>query len=71
MTDRHAGYLVTLDVDLRDDDAQAVLNAICMIKGVIVAEPLVADPMGTIAENRARRAIWDRMMASLTSKDAP
>lgn len=70
MTDRHAGYLVTLGEDIRDDDAQAILKAICLIKGVIVAEPIVADPLGMIAENRARRDLWNKMM-DLLAKDRP
>ena len=44
MTDRHAGYLVTLVEDIRDDEAEEILKAICLIKGVIVAEPIAADP---------------------------
>ena len=28
MTDRHAGYVVVLDDSLREDDAQATLNAL-------------------------------------------
>jgi len=70
MTDRHAGYLVTLVEDIRDDEAEEILKAICLIKGVIVAEPIVADPLGMIAENRARRDLWNKMM-DLLAKDRP
>ena len=28
MTDRHAGYVVTLNEDIREDDAEAIINAI-------------------------------------------
>lgn len=70
MTDRHAGYLVTLDADIREDDAQAILSAIGMVKGVGSVEPIIADPLGAIAENRARRALWDRMVSVLAG-DTP
>jgi hypothetical protein len=44
MTARHAGYLITLDEDVREDDAEeGVLNAIRMIKGVTAVEPVEAS----------------------------
>lgn len=43
MTDRHAGYLITLAEDVREDDAEHVLNALRMIKGVATVEPVVSD----------------------------
>jgi hypothetical protein len=42
MTDRHAGYIVTLDHDIREDDAQRIIEAIEMIKHVISVKPIVA-----------------------------
>lgn len=33
MTDRHAGYIVTLAADIREDDAEHIINAIRMVKG--------------------------------------
>ena len=44
MTDRHAGYLVTLDEDLRSDDAEEILTALRMVKGVLAVEPIIARP---------------------------
>jgi hypothetical protein len=35
MTDRLKGCVVTFDQDLRTDDAEAILNAIRMVKGVL------------------------------------
>lgn len=45
MTDRHTGYVVALADDIRDDDAQAVVNALRMVKGVIGVEPVIAEPI--------------------------
>jgi hypothetical protein len=64
MTDRHAGYIVTLTDDIREDDAEeSVLTALRMVKGVISVEPVVADHAQHIAEERAdhrwREALWD------------
>ena len=42
MTDRYDAFLVILERDLRADDAEATLNAIRQIKGVLEVEPHVA-----------------------------
>lgn len=52
MTDRHAGYLVTLAADLRDTEAEAILNALRMVKGVVGVEPVVSSPELHIARMR-------------------
>ena len=52
MTDRHAGYIVTLSRDIREDDAEAVITALKMVKGVVGVEALVADPGLHMAEMR-------------------
>jgi hypothetical protein len=52
MTDRHAGYIVTLADDVREDDAQAIIAALGMVKGVLSVEPITADPRTFIAEAR-------------------
>ncbi len=52
MTDRHAGYIVTLAHDLREDDAEAILTALRMVKGVIDVRPVVADHILHIAAMR-------------------
>lgn len=35
MTDRLKGVIVTFEADIREDDAQEIINAILMIKGVV------------------------------------
>lgn len=52
MTDRHAGYIVTLSRDIREDDAEAVIAALRMVKGVVGVDPVLADPSVHIAEMR-------------------
>jgi hypothetical protein len=41
MTDRIKGFTVTLSNDIRDDDFQAILEAVKMIKGVSHIEPSI------------------------------
>ncbi len=62
MTDRHAGYVVALDADMREDDAEAIIAAISMIKGVLAVQPVVAgSPMDSINRLRVRREILTKM----------
>lgn len=65
MTDRHAGYVVTLEADLREDDSADTINAIRQIRGVIDVVPLVTDAMTHIGQSRAEHAIERRLWAAL------
>lgn len=52
MTDRHAGYIVTLENDIREDDAEYITNALLMIKGVLSVRPIVSDVELMVAKDR-------------------
>jgi hypothetical protein len=52
MTDRHAGYIVTLDRDIREDDAEEIVNALGMVRGVVSVEPVTANHDLHIAQAR-------------------
>jgi hypothetical protein len=43
MTDRVTAFLVVLDRDIRDDDAQPTLDAIKQIRFVATVEPVVRE----------------------------
>lgn len=60
MTDRYNALVVILDHDIRSDDAEAVINAIKQIRGVLNVKPNVADIESSIAT--------ERVMAELTKK---
>ena len=62
MTDRIAGYVVTLDKDMRDDDVESTTNAIRMVKGVIGVQPLISSPEILIAYQRAKNKIWSKIL---------
>ena len=62
MTDRHVGYTVVLDSNIRSDDAQQIIDAIKMIKHVVSVEPVVSDFNQHSAEARARRAVTENMV---------
>jgi hypothetical protein len=65
MTDRHAGYIVTLGHDIREDDAEATVTALRQIKGVLNVTPLVADAEHHIAQQRAYFNIRNRVLGAL------
>lgn len=68
MTDRHAGYIVTLAQNTREDDAEAVITALRMVKGVLSVEPVVADIQYHLAVQRVNREWTDRLYAMINQK---
>lgn len=62
MTDRFCGFVVSLERDLRDDDAAAVIAAIQMIKGVIDVKPVLGGAEEQIAEDRIRQDLSGQLL---------
>ena len=54
MTTRYSALTVILDRDIREDDAEPLMAAIRMLKGVIRVEGYVADLDERIAECRIK-----------------
>jgi len=54
MADRYRGLVVTFDKDYRDDDAQYIIDAIKMIKGVIDVKPVVGNWEQDMIEDKVR-----------------
>lgn len=52
MTDRHSGYVVILDRDLHEDDAEQIRQALELTKGVVSVTPVLADLHVHIAQDR-------------------
>ena len=65
MTDRHAGYIVILEKDIREDDAKDLIRAIMMLKGVIKVKPVVGDATLLIAEERAKTVLGRKLFEVL------
>ena len=57
MTDRYRGFVVTLDKDVRSDDAQPTLEALRMIRGVVSVVPVTSDIAQIVAYESARTDI--------------
>jgi hypothetical protein len=71
MSDRHSGYIVTLERDLRADDAEAIMQAIQMIRGVLSVTAVVWDINTHIAEQRAQNAYRQKLLRLLEEPEAP
>jgi len=54
MTDRISAFIVTLDHDMREDDADSVRRAISMVRHVLSVSAVVSDVAQQIADERAR-----------------
>lgn len=65
MTDRYHSIGVVLEKDIRDDDAQCILDAIKMIKGVLSVKPHISDFEANMAEERARRELSNKLWKAL------
>jgi len=65
MTDCIHSITVVLKENVRVDDAESILNAIRMVKGVISAKGNVADIDSHMAESRARVAIHTQLFEAL------
>lgn len=66
MTDRINSITITLDHDIRIDDARdGIIQALYQLKGVIDATPNVADTRDHVAYIRARTDIESRLYEAL------
>ena len=59
MTDRYEGFVITLRNQIREDDAEATINAIKQIKGVVSVEPVIGNVDIQLAKTQARSELID------------
>jgi hypothetical protein len=62
MTDRYNRITVVLDRDIRDDDAEPLLKAILMLRGVLSVEPHVVGVESVVAEMRAKSELREKLL---------
>ena len=65
MTDRHAGYVIVLSEDLREDDAQAMIDAFKLFRSVLTVEPIKGNPEIQMATHRARAEIEKKLWTAI------
>jgi len=68
MTDRYYALTVILEKDMRDDDAQSVIDAILMMKHVLSVKGNISNPETWMAEERAKRELGEKILGILYTK---
>lgn len=68
MTNRFYALTVVLEMDYRDDDAQPILNAIKMIRGVQSVKGNISTPDTWMAEERAKRELGQKLLEIIFPK---
>ncbi len=69
MTEILCGFAVTLEKDLRIDDAESTVSAIRQIKGVLSVEPVLGGIETQMAQERARIQLLTQVIDLLTKKN--
>lgn len=61
MTERYNALVVSLDRDIRQDDAEHIINAIAMLKGVNGVTPNSVDPDTFSNQLRITKTVTDSL----------
>ena len=65
MSDRYNCLIVVLEKDLKDEDAEPLIEAIKQFRGVLSVTPNVSDLTAHLAEKRVRWEIGAKLLAAL------
>lgn len=61
MTDRIKGYVVVLEENIREDDAEEITKAIGLIKGVLTVTPVKSGVEDIFIQERVRRDLLHKV----------
>lgn len=61
MTDRINGFTVVLSKDIREDDFEAIKNAVLMIKGVLSIEPNIVTSDDFMAKVQSKAEFRNKL----------
>jgi hypothetical protein len=62
MTKTYKAFVVTLKEDIREDDAESLITALKMLKGVISVVPAETTNADTVAETRVKMEIRGKLL---------
>lgn len=62
MSDHYHTLTVVLEHDIKDEDAEPLIEAIGMLRGVLSVRPHVAEFVTHMAEERARRELGSKLL---------
>ena len=61
MSDRYNYLTVILEKDLKDEDAEPLMEAIKQFRGVLTVKPNVSNANALLAEERARHDLGEKL----------
>ena len=61
MSDRYNYLTVVLETDLKDEDAEPLIQAIKQLRGVLSVTPNVRDGMSFFAQERVRHELTQKL----------
>lgn len=65
MTNRLKGFYVVLESDVREDDAEPILNALRMVKGVLSVDPVETAPVDHFERTRIEMEFREKLWKAL------
>lgn len=68
MTDRLIGLVVGFKKPIREDDAEAVMNAIRLLRPVGAVTPMMDEPRDWINRESVRRELEEKLREALKEK---
>lgn len=71
MTDRINALTVFLERDIREDDAQPLMEAIRQLRGVLSVQPHIADHSDALAQALVRMELEQKLWEVLHPKGTP
>jgi hypothetical protein len=69
MTTRYKSFIVSLEHDIRDDDADAIITALKMVKGVLRVEPQEATVNDLTIQYREKSELRKKLFDFLMKLD--
>ena len=69
MTTRYKSFIVCLEHDIRDDEADAIINALKMVKGVLRVEPQEATVGDLTIQYREKAELRKKLFDFLMKLD--
>ncbi|MEE9338446.1 MAG: hypothetical protein V3U87_10225 [Methylococcaceae bacterium] len=68
MTDRLNGVTITFDRDIREDDAERILDAFRMVKGVVHVEPNIVTHKDHFTEMKVKTDVRDKLYKFISTE---
>ena len=68
MTDRYKGFLVTLEKEISENNAENIINALRMVKGVHSVKPYITGIEDYMAYEKAKSEIGSKVLEFVTKE---